>query len=330
MGEDADRLLPSTSTSTSTSPPVVPPYQFPYCITWTSIPVVSWLFPFIGHMGIGDSQGKVRREILGGPSIIIIDRSREPRRARSYGHLIITHQRYISRSISPPPPPSYTSMCLVQIRDFLGPMYINESGYMGFGRPLRYLRLDPSLAHGPATDMSPTSTSPNATTTTTTTTTTSTSTSTSTQAKAWDEGITRGTRCYSRQYYLFCTNNCHSYVGKCLEELQYAQTGEEGKDVGPYASLSPPFSTLSRFHMLRLATWIFLEGQYVGWQGAGLTWAPFVVALAGVIYLRWWGLLAGWLALGVLFSAGLCLYAVKYEDHNNPHHTVPASTPPRR
>ena len=30
---------------------------YPYCIVWTPIPCISWLFPFIGHTGIGDSQG---------------------------------------------------------------------------------------------------------------------------------------------------------------------------------------------------------------------------------------------------------------------------------
>jgi len=30
---------------------------FPYCIVWTPIPVLTWLFPFVGHMGVGDSKG---------------------------------------------------------------------------------------------------------------------------------------------------------------------------------------------------------------------------------------------------------------------------------
>uniref|UniRef100_A0A8C4T813 Transmembrane protein 222b n=2 Tax=Erpetoichthys calabaricus TaxID=27687 RepID=A0A8C4T813_ERPCA len=34
--------------------------RFPYCIVWTPIPVLSWLFPFIGHMGICTSTGVIQ------------------------------------------------------------------------------------------------------------------------------------------------------------------------------------------------------------------------------------------------------------------------------
>ena len=31
--------------------------RFPYCIVWTPIPVLTWLIPIIGHMGIATSAG---------------------------------------------------------------------------------------------------------------------------------------------------------------------------------------------------------------------------------------------------------------------------------
>ncbi|CAG00266.1 unnamed protein product [Tetraodon nigroviridis] len=34
--------------------------RYPYCIVWTPIPVLSWLLPFIGHMGICTSTGVIR------------------------------------------------------------------------------------------------------------------------------------------------------------------------------------------------------------------------------------------------------------------------------
>ena len=34
--------------------------RFPYCVVWTPIPVLTWLFPFIGHMGIAMSSGVIR------------------------------------------------------------------------------------------------------------------------------------------------------------------------------------------------------------------------------------------------------------------------------
>lgn len=35
-------------------------HLFPFSIVWTPIPLLSWLFPFIGHMGIGKSDGVIR------------------------------------------------------------------------------------------------------------------------------------------------------------------------------------------------------------------------------------------------------------------------------
>lgn len=34
--------------------------RFPYCIVWTPIPMLTWFFPFIGHMGICMSNGIIR------------------------------------------------------------------------------------------------------------------------------------------------------------------------------------------------------------------------------------------------------------------------------
>ncbi|XP_029023277.1 transmembrane protein 222 [Betta splendens] len=34
--------------------------RYPYCIVWTPIPVLSWLLPFVGHMGICTSSGVIR------------------------------------------------------------------------------------------------------------------------------------------------------------------------------------------------------------------------------------------------------------------------------
>lgn len=34
--------------------------RFPFCIVWTPIPILTWLFPIIGHMGIATSSGVIR------------------------------------------------------------------------------------------------------------------------------------------------------------------------------------------------------------------------------------------------------------------------------
>ncbi|CAF1029987.1 unnamed protein product [Adineta steineri] len=34
--------------------------RYPHCIVWTPIPVLTWLFPFVGHMGIARTDGVIR------------------------------------------------------------------------------------------------------------------------------------------------------------------------------------------------------------------------------------------------------------------------------
>lgn len=33
--------------------------RYPHCIVWTPLPLITWIFPFIGHMGIADSRGVI-------------------------------------------------------------------------------------------------------------------------------------------------------------------------------------------------------------------------------------------------------------------------------
>ncbi|EIE26314.1 DUF778-domain-containing protein [Coccomyxa subellipsoidea C-169] len=51
--------------------PIVPPKQFPFCVVWTPIPVISWLLPFVGHMGICTSKGVILD--FAGPYFISVD-----------------------------------------------------------------------------------------------------------------------------------------------------------------------------------------------------------------------------------------------------------------
>jgi hypothetical protein len=46
--------------------------RYPYCLVWGPLPLITWLFPFIGHLGIADSQGRVHD--FAGPYTIGIDR----------------------------------------------------------------------------------------------------------------------------------------------------------------------------------------------------------------------------------------------------------------
>jgi len=67
--------LSSSSPSSSSSPPAfqedVARGRFPYSIVWTPIPVVTWLLPFVGHLGICDSRGVIYD--FAGPYTISVD-----------------------------------------------------------------------------------------------------------------------------------------------------------------------------------------------------------------------------------------------------------------
>lgn len=34
--------------------------RYPHCVVWTPIPLLTWIFPFIGHMGIARTDGVIR------------------------------------------------------------------------------------------------------------------------------------------------------------------------------------------------------------------------------------------------------------------------------
>lgn len=37
----------------------LPSRRFPFCLVWGPLPVISWLLPWIGHLGIADAEGRV-------------------------------------------------------------------------------------------------------------------------------------------------------------------------------------------------------------------------------------------------------------------------------
>ncbi len=52
----------ATSSSTDNTflklpPPILGAERFPACVVWTPIPCITWILPFVGHMGICDSNG---------------------------------------------------------------------------------------------------------------------------------------------------------------------------------------------------------------------------------------------------------------------------------
>lgn len=81
--------------------------KYPYCIVWSPLPPISWIFPFIGHTGIADSKGS---EYLSSP--VKGDRQ--------------NHSRWQN-------PTNSTDILTGVIFDFAGPFTINR-GNFAFGK----------------------------------------------------------------------------------------------------------------------------------------------------------------------------------------------------
>lgn len=45
--------------------------RFPFCIVWTPLPFISWLVPFIGHVGICREDGVILD--FAGPNFVYVD-----------------------------------------------------------------------------------------------------------------------------------------------------------------------------------------------------------------------------------------------------------------
>ena len=59
-GDETD----SITTACTASPALVKPIdhnneRYPCCVVWTPLPLVTWILPFVGHMGICDTEGVI-------------------------------------------------------------------------------------------------------------------------------------------------------------------------------------------------------------------------------------------------------------------------------
>eukprot|EP01138_Halocafeteria_seosinensis_P015875 gb/GECG01016201.1/.p1 GENE.gb/GECG01016201.1/~~gb/GECG01016201.1/.p1 ORF type:complete len:201 (+),score=6.68 gb/GECG01016201.1/:1-603(+) len=160
--------------------------RFPFCIVWTAIPCLTWLFPVVGHMGIADSKGI--------------------------------------------------------IYDFAGPYTIGQDD-MAFGRPVRYVQLDPRKAKKSVLE-NPTDGA------------------TSTEQN-WNRAVDIGNQVYSRRMHNLCCDNCHSHVACILNSIAY--NGRQD------------------WNMIYLALWLTLAGKHVSFSRTIMTYLPFCIVFTGIL-----------------------------------------------
>lgn len=178
--------------------------RYPFCIVWSPLPMITWLCPIIGHMGICDSRGV--------------------------------------------------------IWDFQGPYSIGRDD-MAFGRPTRYLPLDPRLAkkfiksgcaccdknEGDAKKKKIASDK---------------------EVRAlWDECV-HFTNChYSKRMHNICCQNCHHHTARAMNRMAYRG-----------------MTSWNQFH---LAFWIFFCGKFRSVGAAICTFAPFCILMVFFLWIRY-------------------------------------------
>lgn len=55
----AKAIMGSNSKSLDGIAEIEPPFKFPFCLVWTQLPLISWILPMIGHVGLCDSKGTI-------------------------------------------------------------------------------------------------------------------------------------------------------------------------------------------------------------------------------------------------------------------------------
>lgn len=66
-----DKLLPASTPRPAVAQVDIERARFPCCVVWTPLPIVSWLAPFIGHMGICREDGVILD--FAGPNFVSVD-----------------------------------------------------------------------------------------------------------------------------------------------------------------------------------------------------------------------------------------------------------------
>eukprot|EP00730_Choanoeca_flexa_P018779 TRINITY_DN9150_c0_g2_i1.p1 TRINITY_DN9150_c0_g2~~TRINITY_DN9150_c0_g2_i1.p1 ORF type:complete len:203 (+),score=15.10 TRINITY_DN9150_c0_g2_i1:122-730(+) len=116
----------------------------------------------------------------------------------------------------------HTGICTSEgiIRDFAGPYYVSEDN-MAFGRPTKYLQLDPAKVT--SSDYS------------------------------WDRAVAAGSQEYMKRMHNLCFDNCHSHVARCLNHMRYNDSSSWNMiKIGVYMTLYSRYVSVSAI----LKTWL--------------------------------------------------------------------------
>ncbi|GFR49567.1 hypothetical protein Agub_g11614 [Astrephomene gubernaculifera] len=252
----------------------------PYAIVWSPIPLISWLMPFIGHMGICSSSG--RTYDFAGPFTVNEDclLFGKPTRYLTLGPQAAKQAAAHSsgaRSAATTANPPHSSCCCTedpeaaagrpqaaaaQPADLSAVSATCREGEVGVGAA----RLEASAG---ATRSA------------------STAAAAAISPHSWDHRLAFAATTYRLMQYNLMTCNCHCFVAHFLNQIAFRGGG---------------------WDMVNLAALVFLRGRYTSLGGLLHTWLPWVVLVALGGYFGRLIFLAIYLALCVPLLAWFLVY----------------------
>ena len=214
---------------------------FPYCIVWSPLPPITFLLPFIGHIGIADSHGIIHD--FAGPYTINTGRM-------AFG----SPTRYLR--IDP------IAKCSIIRDNFdfdrlqtkendLTQDVENELAFGSIGRSestqLQHFQNDNSMIISSSNNNNSSNSS-------------SSMHNLDRVNELYDNAISKGCRVYSRRMHNICCDNCHSHVCLCLEKMGF--------------ELIPKIPI--KWNMVYLCFYMFFFGKYTSLWGLAYQWLPFI------------------------------------------------------
>ncbi|KAG6505009.1 hypothetical protein ZIOFF_037357 [Zingiber officinale] len=290
--------------------------KFPCCIVWTPLPIVSWLAPFIGHVGIGREDGNVL-DFAGSNFVNVdnfaygavarylqLDREQLPNNMYHASNMFTYWLTYAygaaSMMLSSQPRrrflllshhfheyPCFSQCDLLKITNYqVGdtmPMQVisKHSAFIMLFHDFSVLRLiqccfPPNLSAH--TCKQPYRHAELGT------------------AISWDDTLQSNMQHFQHKYYNLFTCNCHVFVAACLNQLAYRGS--------------------VHWNMLNVAALILWKGQWVDGMSVFRSFSPFTAVLFVGILVAGWPFLIGMAAFSSLLIGWFIVwtYCIKISD----------------
>uniref|UniRef100_A0A3Q2DD66 Transmembrane protein 222a n=1 Tax=Cyprinodon variegatus TaxID=28743 RepID=A0A3Q2DD66_CYPVA len=217
--------------------------RYPYCIVWTPIPILSWVLPFIGHMGICTSSGVIR-DFAGSYFVSVLSYFYRPYNNSISPHVAVSPEHYYKTCDCLYRRITWGLVDLQSFGDLMLIRFVGMAQLHGTKQSMMHLRNTNAGRYE------------------------------CTYGRSFFCEMPSGTELFTRLIYVFsvfpqfaskhnlCLDNCHSHVAMALNLMRY--------------------DNCTSWNMVNLCVLSFIHGKHVSWAAVLKTWLPFVM-LCGVL-----------------------------------------------